>query len=192
MDGRNLDPTSSQYPLMDMHNLRDLANKGTNFIQTYTNSPQCVPGRTTFMAGLRTDETKTFSNNMGFAAASNGTLDEACLKYYNRSTCQSWKQLQGLNYTLIDALSKLGYNLYLYGKMDVGADIVEQQEYKNLSADGWHGGPSLATLTRSANIWKVVRQNPVDITEDDHVNEGMHFMKNCEFSIETDVFVRQI
>ena len=172
MDGRNLDPTSSQYSLMDMHNLRDLANKGTNMIRTYTNSPQCVPGRTTFLSGLRTDETKTFSNNMGFAAASNGSIDVGCTKYYNHSTCHDWKKLQGLNYTFVDALADMGYNIYLYGKMDTGADIIE--DYTNLSADGWHGGPSLATVTRSANIWKVVRQNPLDITDDDEVNKGKY------------------
>eukprot|EP01084_Bolivina_argentea_P062093 113537_1 len=139
-------------------------------IRTYTNSPQCVPGRTTFISGLRTDQTKTFSNNMGFAAASNGTLDEQCITAYNSSTCRKWANLQKLNYTLIDALTSIGYNIYLYGKMDTGANIIEQKVYKNASAAGFHGGPGLATLTRSTNIWKVVRQNPLDITNDSTVN----------------------
>ena len=41
MDGRNMDPTSNQYSLIDMPNLRNVANEGVQFVRTYTSSPQC-------------------------------------------------------------------------------------------------------------------------------------------------------
>ena len=96
MDGRVLDPTSNIYSLMEMPNLRGLAGKGTNMVRTYTNSPQCVPGRAALISGLRTDQSKTFTNNIGFAASSNGTIDPSCMNYYNASTCQYWKELYSI------------------------------------------------------------------------------------------------
>lgn len=174
MDGRVLDPTSNIYSLMEMPNLRGLAAKGTNMIRTYTNSPQCVPGRAALISGLRTDQSKTFTNNIAFAASSNGTLDPSCMLYYNTSTCQYWKELQNLNLTFVDALLDMGYNIYINGKMDTGAFIIEQPQYKNGSMDGWHNGPktneAFQTMTRSANIFRVSRAGPMNMTNDTAVD----------------------
>ena len=44
-----------------------LASEGTNFINTYVASPQCVPSRTTMFTGRHTHQIKCWSNEQGIA-----------------------------------------------------------------------------------------------------------------------------
>ena len=139
MDGRNMDPTSYQYSLMNMPTLRGIASQGVNFIRTYTNSPQCVPGRSAFMTGRHTHLQGGYSNNLGFAMSSNGTLDSQCVKLYNEDTCIYFgTKMQNNNYTLLDAMKQIGYQTYLYGKVDIAGGIIELPSQKNATADGWY------------------------------------------------------
>ncbi len=73
--GRNMDPTSAQYPLMNMPNLRGIASQGVTFTRHYTNSPQCVPGRSALFSGRRTDNTRAFNNALGFMMSSGYSVD---------------------------------------------------------------------------------------------------------------------
>eukprot|EP01083_Nonionella_stella_P225373 801301_1 len=169
---------------MNMPNLRRIANLGTQFIRHYTNSPQCVPGRTTFFTGRRIDQTKTFNNGLGFGMMSDGkTVDTHCTNLYNKKACERFGAFQTLNYTLLDAMSAIGYDVHLYGKIDVGAGILEMPSQSNSTADGWHEGPSLNILTRSANIDKATKPNPMSITHDNDNNvhhEDLIITQKCQ------------
>ena len=68
--GRVLDPTSAVSTHLEMPNLRKLASQGTNFVNTYAASPQCVPSRTTMFAGRHTHQIKAWSNDNGLAGVS--------------------------------------------------------------------------------------------------------------------------
>eukprot|EP01084_Bolivina_argentea_P070207 127654_1 len=183
MDGRNMDPTSFQYNLMHMPNLRSIADQGVSFVRHYTNSPKCVPGRVAMFTGRRIDQIKTFGNKMGLAMDSKQNfLDPACVDFYGVEVCEKWGKLQGLNYTLFDAMTDIGYDVYLYGKLDIGGYITERIKEKTLEdgfsyATGFHKGPphgGLADSTRSANIVRPQgSQTPVNITNDNRTEPTM-------------------
>ena len=108
MDGRVLDPTSTVSSFVQMPNLRKLASRGTNFINTYAASPQCVPSRTTMFTGRRIDQTRTWSNEQGVAGIpSTGKLDSECLRLFDQETCSSFAAEQNISATLVDSLREL-------------------------------------------------------------------------------------
>lgn len=174
MDGRVLDPTSPVYSRLEMPNLRKLAVRGVNFINTYAASPQCVPSRTTMFTGRRIDQTKTYNNGQGIAGvpgAGNGALDSNCVKDYGVETCDEWRSEQNITATLLDTMRSLQYEPHLYGKVDVGAGILQDSDETNATQDGFHGGPlnigsSLSILTRTADIRKPTKPDPIQITND--------------------------
>eukprot|EP01084_Bolivina_argentea_P192347 330242_1 len=171
MDGRNLDPTNEIYGAMQMPNLRKIAEQGTQFVNHYTNSPQCVPGRTCHFTGRRTDQIRTWSNEMGIALYVNqSTADPDCIKYYGNETCFQLGKAQNVNYTLLSGLQQVGYNVYLYGRMDVGAGIIDLPSQNYSDADGWHNGPGLVISTSSANIHRPTKPNPMTIVDDNATN----------------------
>ncbi len=49
-------------------NLKKLASRSTRFVNTYTASPLCAPGRASFMSGLLPSRTKVFDNAAEFAS----------------------------------------------------------------------------------------------------------------------------
>ena len=170
MDGRSLDPLSAQYSLLNMPNLRNLAKQGVSFVRHYSNSPQCVPGRCAMYSGRHTHHTFALNNNFGFAMASDGvTLDTKCVSSYNADNCTRWGHMQGLNYTLYDAMSTIygTDNAYWFGKMDVGANLIYQNNTQGLTyGAGYHEAPSLQVFTRSANIARPTKDNPKNMTND--------------------------
>jgi hypothetical protein len=105
MDGRVIDPTSPVSKMVATPNLDQLATTGVNFIRTYAASPQCVPSRTSMLAGRRTDQIRAFSNGNGLAGDPSGKLDKMCLKVYDREVCESWATTQRVNSTFFDALA---------------------------------------------------------------------------------------
>ena len=188
MDGRVLDPTSPVSERLEMPNLRKLASQGTNFINTYAASPQCVPSRTTMFAGRRIDQTRTWSNEQGLAGIpSTGRLDTECLRLFDLETCTEWQKNQNVSATLVDSLREVNCEACLYGKVDVGAGIL--QEEVNARANGYHTGPSLSILTRTADIRKATKPDPLSITNDydNHVHQEdwkmipkcIEFLKNA-------------
>ena len=97
MDGRVLDPTSQLYAKLEMPNLRKLAARGVNFVNTYAASPQCVPSRTTMFTGRRIDQTKTWNNGQGVAVIpGSGSLDATCVREYAK-TCRQWRAEQNIS-----------------------------------------------------------------------------------------------
>ena len=179
MDGRNMDPTTQQYSLINMPTLRSIASQGVNFIRTYTNAPQCVPGRSAMMTGRHTHHQGAYSNNLGFGLSSNGTLDESCIQQYSEETCLYFgTKMQNNNYTLLDAMQEIGYDVYLYGKLDIGGNIIHLPSQANASADGFHGAPTLQVIARSAAIDKPTKSSPASKSmlndNDKHVHPEDH------------------
>eukprot|EP01084_Bolivina_argentea_P198826 340338_1 len=159
MDGRNMDPTvPSQYNVISMPNLRNMAKNGVQFIRTYTNSPQCVAARTALWSGRRNNDIHVYNNAMGFAMSSDGkTVDDSCIKCYNQDTCQSVGKYQALNFTMFDAMESLGYNVYIDGKLHIGAAIKQTKQGKDATQNPFEPATdsnSMASITRSINILK--------------------------------------
>ena len=157
-DGRNMDPGSSdQYDAIQMPNLRRLASKGTQFVRHYTNSPQCVPGRSVLWTGRRTNDIHVYNNGIGIAAMSNGTLDTHCIGSYNKEKCEQLRSMQSINYTMLDAMQSIGYDVHMIGKLHIGAGIMQMPIGENLTESAFQtadGDLSFNALTRSAGILK--------------------------------------
>lgn len=190
MDGRVLDPTSPVSQRMEMPNLRKLARLGTNFVRTYAASPQCVPSRTTMFAGRRIDQVRTWNNDQGLAAAPDGKIDPSCLKNYDQERCAELAAAQGLKSTLADSLQGAGCELCIFGKVDVGAGIIEHNESTTPGwvdghpgpPSGFHSGTSLNTQGRAADIRKPTKPTPISITNDHDNNvhmEDQKMVKKC-------------
>ena len=105
MDGRVVDPTSPVSKYVRTPNLDRLAAEGVNFVRTYAASPQCVPSRTSMLAGRRTDQIRAFSNGNGLAGDPTGKIDAKCLRYYDEEVCADWATTQRVNTTFFDALA---------------------------------------------------------------------------------------
>lgn len=165
MDGRAVDPTSPVSKYVATPVLDGLAADGVNFVRTYAASPQCVPSRTSMLAGRRLDQTRTFSNSRGFAQDPTGALDEHCLRAYDALTCHAIGREQRLGRTFFDALAPT-MDIALFGKVDIGQNVLTRYGPRPTVA-GWHGGPSLPIFTRAADIRRPTKATPMDITNDD-------------------------
>ena len=183
MDGRVLDPTSDVSTRMRTPAFTKLAADGVNFINTYAASPQCVPSRTTMLAGRRSDQTKTWSNGKGFGTGPDGQLDSNCVKAYDQQTCSEWGEEQNLTSTFFHSLRAANMDVQIFGKVDIGGGIIDNfGPNVTLKATGFHGGPTLSILTRSADIRKPTKPDPMKITNDNdnHVHsEDWTMISNC-------------
>ena len=174
MDGRVLDPTSPVSRRLEMPHLRALASTGVNFLNTYAASPQCVPSRAAMFTGRRTDQTQAWNNEQGIAVVPRtGELDQVCLQLFDEETCSYFREQQNVSATIVDTLRDLGMEPSLYGKVDVGAGIMQDKLEANATCNGFHSGPSLSILTRTADIRKATKPDPLAITndKDNHVHE---------------------
>lgn len=173
MDGRVLDPTSPVSQRLEMPNLRRLASRGTNFVNTYCAAPQCVPSRTTMFAGRHTHNIKAWSNSQGLAALPSGAADQGCIDAFNQKQCDSWGDTQDNRGTLVDSLQAARCEVCLYGKVDVGGGVIEAAGQGNATVLGFHGGPTLSITGRSANIRRPTKPDPSKITNDmdNHVHQ---------------------
>lgn len=172
MDGRVLDPTSPVSQRLQMPNLRNLANEGVNFLKTYAESPQCVPSRASMFTGRYTSDIKAWSNEVGVAMAPSGQVDQACKLYYGEAQCSNWGAQANVTSTLPDAMKSLGYEMNLYGKVDVGAGILDDPKQGNATVNGFHSGPTLNICTRTADIRKPTKPVPLKMTND--MNNNVH------------------
>ena len=156
-----------------MPNLRRLASQGTNFINTYCAAPQCVPSRTTMFAGRHTHNIKAWSNSQGLAASRAGAVDAGCASAYDEKQCQAWGAMQENKGTLMDSLQEANCDVCLYGKVDVGAGVIEAKGQENATVAGFHGGPNLAITGRTADIRRPTKPDPSNITNDldNHVHK---------------------
>lgn len=171
MDGRVLDPTSPVSQRVSMPNLQALAASGTNFVRTYAESPQCVPSRASMFTGRYTHEIKAWSNEMGVPLIpSTGEPDPSCKQFYGAELCQKWGAEANVTATLLDSMRANGYEMNLYGKVDVGAGIIQDAKEGNSTCNGYHSGPSLGICTRSADIRRPTKPLPLEITNDEDNN----------------------
>ena len=108
------DPTGPVAERLEMPNLRKLAASGVSFVKTYAASPQCVPSRTTMLAGRRTDHIQAWSNSQALPAAPDGTLDPACVAAYSPEQCQTWAPMSDLKSTFVDEMEAVGCEVCLY------------------------------------------------------------------------------
>ena len=161
-------------------------------MNTYAASPQCVPSRTSMFSGRHVHHSKTWSNSQGFAGETNGeNFDPKCLTFYNEAQCSNWAQQQNLSSTIVDMLDEAKCEPCLFGKVDIGAGIIESPQFPNASVDGWHNGrthffshlhtrthtyihtyihthtAALGITGRSANVRKPTKPDPLQITNDE-------------------------
>ena len=129
MDGRTVDPTSPQFK-PPTPNLAKLAARGAQFLYTYSESPQCVPARSSMLAGRLTHKIAVWDNFVGIAGVSgrgvtNATaLDKHCVAAMGAAACAGFAATQNVvGGTFIDQLDAHGYNVTLYGKMHAGAGL---------------------------------------------------------------------
>ena len=109
MDGRVVDPGAVEAQAVELPFLRDFfAKQGTNFVRSYSNSPQCVPSRSSMCTGRRTDQIEAWSNEKGLAASEDGTLDKACIYFYGAEQCAAWAKVQNHSETIFSGLERLG------------------------------------------------------------------------------------
>eukprot|EP00931_Biecheleriopsis_adriatica_P103325 TRINITY_DN78175_c0_g1_i1.p1 TRINITY_DN78175_c0_g1~~TRINITY_DN78175_c0_g1_i1.p1 ORF type:complete len:605 (+),score=92.73 TRINITY_DN78175_c0_g1_i1:63-1817(+) len=167
MDGRVLDPTSPISTYLEMPYMWSMASQGINFVRHYANNPQCAPSRTSMFTGRHTHEIKAWSNEIAIAATPGSgdrgwELDPACLKQYDTALCQHFAEQQNVSATFPDTLKAQGVDVMLFGKVDVGGNIMnrpDQRQYRPW-APGFHPR-SLMTAGRAADIRKATQMRPV-------------------------------
>lgn len=148
MDGRLLDDATPQFK-PPLPNLRALAADGVYFPQAYSSSPQCVPARSSMLAGRYPSQIKVWDNWVGIASV-NGSLDNIdshCAKTFSEETCRRFAIEQKVNGTFIDALAASGYNVTLWGKMHAGAGL----HHYSGRIDAWPWGGK--RLPKAAMEW---------------------------------------
>ena len=151
MDGRVVDPTSSVSRTVKTPNFDSLAASGVNFVNNYCPSPQCVPSRSAMFSGRYVHRMKTWSNAQGLCVKWNKTDPAHCDDQGNNSYWQTFDY----------QFEKAGYDVQLFGKVDVGGGI----------GGGFHGtsGSTYAGLTawtRAANITHPQKQDPRTLVND--------------------------
>jgi len=132
MDGRTMDPAHPQVK-PPLPNLERLAGAGVQFTTVYAESPQCVPSRSSMLAGRRTDQIRVWDNFRGIAASGGNAgaasrLDAHCVAKLGAPACAAAAAEQAgvlPDGTFLDRLKAHGYNVTLYGKMHVGAGLDE-------------------------------------------------------------------
>ena len=124
-DGRVVDPTDETvFPAQSLPNMMRLARRGTNFVRAYSQSPQCTPSRSSMYTGRRTDQISVWANGLALAGVpSTGLPSQSCLKVYDGPTCQRWAAQQNVSATFKDVLQSAGYNVTIFGKTHIGADV---------------------------------------------------------------------
>ena len=165
MDGRLMDPASPYNSLWMMTGLRRfLFPHAVTFTRHYTNSPQCVPSRTSMLSSRYVHQTATSNNGQGFAAnlwGAPGSLDQGCVRSWNATQCAAFAARQNTSELFLHIAQRAGYQLHPFGRFDAGGGIVETF---NGTGDGFHGGPNLAILCREANIPGTTKADPLNTT----------------------------
>lgn len=197
MDGRLMDPSSPYWNKADLPTLHALAAGGINFASHYTNSPQCVPSRTSMITSRYVHDSKTWNNGMGIArSTATGKLDSNCVGQWSHDQCAAFARMQGVNATMFDALQAVGYEVSIIGRVDMGNGLLD--EYSEASGDGFHGGPSLPILSRAADIRRPITASPLSMVDDDdngayasdedHVTKAVTFLEGHALNSTTPFF----
>lgn len=172
LDGRLFDPGSAMYAKLKLSGFKaNVTARAWTFARHYTNSPQCVPSRTSMVTGRYVHETRTTNNgqgiaaNLGRAGAGAGALDSNCVSSWNASECRAFAAAQGVAGSLLDVLAGAGgYAVHAFGRFDVGAGVLDDYP-GTTTGDGFHGGPSLSILLRGAAIPGQSKPPPLATTD---------------------------
>ena len=150
MDGRVLDGRQHIGKSVAMPALRALAARGSNFVDAYSHSPVCGPSRAAALTSRYIHDIGTWSNYQEIADAGKG-VDPSCVKFYGLAQCEAWAKEYPVSLTLLDAFSNAGYDMAVFGKIDVGAGLAQRyNDTGNESAD--HTGPEMRTVPRGAGL----------------------------------------
>ena len=154
VDGRLFDPTDTiMYSKLLIDAVRtNYLDLGVQFSRHYTNSPQCVPSRTSMVTSRYIHDSWTPNNGQGLARSTlTGLIDVNCIAvWHNRTYCETTAARQNVNKTMIDVVKDAGYRFAPFGRFDIGAGIL--QDYLGTDGDGWHDGPEIGILARGAAI----------------------------------------
>ena len=186
MDGRILDPTSDVSARVEMPNLRKLASRGVNFINTYAESPQCAPSRTTMFTGRHIHKIKSYNNAIPLTGVpGSDQLDSTCVSTYGKDICTYiWdRQKNDTPATLVDTLRSVNYEPSLYGKVDVGANVIHDPKEPHATAPGLHTN-RLDIFARTANIRLPTKGNPMNDLSDKDNNVHAEDWKMVQHCIE--------
>lgn len=150
MDGRVLDSMQHIGRSVAMPNLRGLAARGTNFVNSYTHSPVCGPSRATALTSRFVHEIGTFNNYQEIVASPIG-LDTRCVALYGEAQCTSWAALYPVpDGIFFDAFADAGYDVKILGKVDVGANVPARYADADDQVD--HTGPEARCVPRGAGL----------------------------------------
>ena len=88
-------------------------------------------------------------------------------RYYDTDLCTSWAAESRANASLLDVASANADSFRVFGKIDLGANANARFGGNDTSADGFHNGPSLAIVTRGADVRRPTKPDPINITGED-------------------------
>ena len=172
MDGRLLDDETPQFK-PPLPNLRALMNRGAYFPNTYSNSPLCVPARTSMVTGRYNSDIKIWDNFVGIANVNGDDtqIDQRCLAAYSRRECLDFAAVQRINGTFFDVLADQGYNLTLWGKVHAGGGVERFSRHifndpftgtglVRESAKAWTRSTGVSSKLQDPTDWL---QRPIDV-----------------------------
>ena len=150
-DGRLLAGGSPESAMVALPALRALAARGASFEGAYTNSPVCGPSRAVMLTSRHVHESGVFNNYQELPRDTfTGGLDAGCLASYGAAQCAAWAAQFPINVTLFNAFEEAGYEMAVYGKIDIGAGTA--QRYSNSTGGSDHGGPEPRCVLRAADL----------------------------------------
>ena len=181
MDGRLIDPTSPYYDKLLLPEFKKrFVSAGAAFVRHYTNSPQCVPSRTSMLTGRYCSDVGTTNNGQGLARSTRtGALDTGCVGLWGAAQCKAFAARQAVNQTFLDLAAAAGHAVHMVGRVDAGGGILD--DYPGTTGNGFHSGPDLHILARGADIagttdvepWSSTRPNAPNPYAPDENEDGV-------------------
>ena len=169
MDGRVLDPASPFWNIASLPNLRQLASEGINFVNTYSNSPLCAPSRASMFTGRFINNITAWSNVKSLTSQVNdpNKADPACenIVGYSTNWCINQGKEQKVTTTISQTMLAAGYNVQLFGKMDIGGGMSTDKN-GTIDANGYHSpfnGNWSSKIGGNCNLTTTQNYCPADI-----------------------------
>eukprot|EP01083_Nonionella_stella_P314252 1131423_1 len=156
MDGRVLDPSSPISDIVDLPHLRGLASEGINFVNTYCNSPLCAPSRASMWTGRYVHNITAWNNIKPLTSQiddpSKADPNCATIVGYSDTVCIQMGQKQNVKTTIKQSMISAGYNVQLYGRMDIGGGMSTNPPNNTITGSGFHDTGNWSTKLDGCNI----------------------------------------